>query len=537
MAGGQPAQPWWQRGVVYQVYPRSFADGNGDGIGDLRGLHDRLQYLAWLGVDAVWLSPIYSSPMVDFGYDVTDHTAVAPLFGTLDDFDTLLARAHGLGLRVLLDYIPNHTSDQHPWFMEARGSRTSAKRQWYLWREPASKGGPPNNWRSVFGGPAWTWDAATGQFYYHAYLPEQPDLNWREPQVRAAMLDVLRFWLDRGVDGFRVDALRHLLKDPQWRDNPPNHDFRAGMAPYEALLPVHSADQDEALEPIAAMRRTLEHDRPEEERLLIGELYVPLERLVRYYGPNGQGLQLPANMHLIATPWQPEAIAALVERYEGALPAHGWPNWVLGNHDRSRIASRVGLEQARVAAMLLLTLRGTPTLYYGDELGMRDVPIRPELAQDPYGREVPGLGVGRDPGRTPMQWSAEPNAGFCPPDARPWLPVGKDFAQINVAAQRRDPRSMLALYRRLLGLRRRCEALTAGRYRTVEAGRHVLAYLRESPGEQLLVALNLTAQTQTADLSGHVRLTTRLDREGELVLGELRLRAGEGVVLDVEEPR
>ncbi|MGI8779007.1 MAG: alpha-amylase family glycosyl hydrolase [Solirubrobacteraceae bacterium] len=532
------SQPWWRRGVVYQVYPRSFADGDGDGVGDLRGLRDRLEHLVWLGVDAVWLSPIYPSPMVDFGYDITDHTAVDPLFGTLADFDALVAEAHRLGVRVLLDLIPNHTSSRHPWFVEARASRASGKRDWYLWRDPALDGGPPNNWRSVFGGPAWTLDEPTGQFYYHAYLPEQPDLNWREPRVREAMLDVLRFWLDRGVDGFRVDALRHLLKDPEWRDNPPNPAFRPGMPPYDALLPVRSADGEDVLEPIAAIRRVLlEHGDPVEERPLIGELYVPIERLVRYYGRDGRGVQLPSNMHLIATPWESEAIAALVERYEAALPAHGWPNWVLGNHDRSRIASRVGPAQARVAAMLLLTLRGTPTLYYGDELGMRDVPIPAEHVQDPYERNLPGIGVGRDPERTPMPWDAAPNAGFCPPGACPWLPIGEDNAQRDVAAQRRDPRSMLALHRRLLAMRRRSEALAGGGYRTVAAGAGVLVYLREGPGEQVLVALNLTSAPGTARLSGRVRLSTRLDREGERVVGELRLRADEGVVLEAGAAR
>ena len=316
------ALSWWQRGVVYQIYPRSFADATGDGVGDLCGITERLGYLAWLGVDAVWISPIYPSPMADFGYDITDHTAIDPVFGTLEDFDALIAEAHRVGLRVLLDYVPNHTSIEHPWFAEARASRHSTRRDWYLWRDPAPDGGPPNNWRSVFGGSAWTLDQMSGQCYYHAYLPEQPDLNWRHPPVREAMFDVLRCWLDRGVAGFRVDALRHLVKDPRWRDNPPNPEFRRGEPPYGALLPVHAADRDDVHEPIAAMRAVLrEHGDPAEERLLIGELYVPIERLVRYYGRDGAGLQLPSNMHLIATAWEPEAIVALIERYEATLPA------------------------------------------------------------------------------------------------------------------------------------------------------------------------------------------------------------------------
>ena len=529
------ASAWWQRGVIYQIYPRSFADASGDGVGDLRGITGRLAYLAWLGVDAVWISPIYLSPMADFGYDVTDHTAVDPLFGTLADFDALVSEAHRLRLRVLLDYVPNHTSIEHPWFAEARASRDSPRRDWYLWRDPAPDCGPPNNWRSVFGGPAWTVDPSSGQYYYHAYLPVQPDLNWRHPPVREAMLGVLRFWLARGVDGFRVDALRHLLKDPEWRDNPPNPNFRNGMSPYEALLPVYSTDLDDIHEPIAAMRTALrEHGDPSDERLLLGELYVPIERLVRYYGRDGRGLQMPANMHLIATDWRPEAIAALVKRYEAALPSGAWPNWVLGNHDRSRIATRVGQAQARVAAMLLLTLRGTPTLYYGDELGMTDVPIPPEQIRDPYARRVPDLGVGRDPQRTPMQWSAEAHAGFCPPDTEPWLPVSAGYKHLNVAGQQNDTDGMLTLYRRLLALRRESVALTAGSYETIRADDGILAYARMSGSQRMLVALNLTGTPRTVALSGRVRLSTQLDRQSESANGVLRLRSNEGAVLEPE---
>jgi alpha-glucosidase len=525
---------WWQRGVIYQIYPRSFADASGDGVGDLRGITDRLAYLAWLGVDAVWISPIYLSPMADFGYDVTDHTTVDPLFGTLADVDELVSEAHRLGLRVLLDYVPNHTSIEHRWFAEARASRGSPRRDWYLWRDPAPDGGPPNNWRSVFGGPAWTLDPS-GQYYYHAYLPEQPDLNWRHPPVRDAMLGVLGFWLDRGVDGFRIDGLRHLLKDPEWRDNPPNPHFRNGMSPYEALLPVYSTDLDDIHEPVAAMRTALrEHGDPSDERLLLGELYVPIERLVRYYGRDGQGLQMPANMHLIATDWRPEAIAALVERYEAALPSGAWPNWVLGNHDRSRIATRVGQAQARVAAMLLLTLRGTPTLYYGDEIGMANVPIPSEQIRDPYARRVPGLGVGRDPQRTPMQWSAETHAGFCRPDAEPWLPISAEYERVNVAAQQNETDSMLTLYRRLLALRRKSLALTAGSYRTIRAGNGVFLYAREHADERMIIALNLTRTARTVALSGRTRLSTRLDREDESAIDSLRLRPNEGAILEAD---
>jgi alpha-glucosidase len=322
----------------------------------------------------------------------------------------------------------------------ARSSRDNPKRDWYIWRDPAPGGGPPNNWLAHFGGGGWEWDAATGQYYYHAFLKEQPDLNWRNPEVVRAMHDGMRFWLDRGVDGFRVDVIWQMIKDDQFRDNPPNPGWAEGMWPYERLLPVYTADRPEILEVVAGLRRVVdEYD----ERVLIGEIYLPIERLVAYYGEDLTGAHLPFNFQLILTAWDARSIDRLIRDYEAALPAGGWPNWVLGNHDRHRIASRVGAAQARVAAMLLLTLRGTPTLYYGDELGMADVPIPPERVQDPWEINVPGLGLGRDPERTPMQWSAEPNAGFT--DRTPWLPLAADYASVNVEAQRAEPGSMLAL--------------------------------------------------------------------------------------------
>jgi alpha-glucosidase len=438
---------WLQRGAIYQVYPRSFQDADGDGVGDLTGVRQRLPYLQELGVEAVWLSPFYRSPMADFGYDVSDHCDVDPRFGTLADFDALAAEARRLGLRLILDYVPNHTSIEHPWFRDHP--------DWYLWRDS------PTNWVSNFGGSAWTWHEGRGAFYYHAYLPEQPDLDWRNPEVRAAQLDVLRFWSDHGADGFRIDALRQCIKDDQWRDNPPNPAWREGDDPYARLIPEYTTDRDEVLELVALFREAVGP-----ERALIGELYLPLERLVRYYGA---GLDLPSNFHLISTPWEAEALGALITAYEGLLPDGAWPNYVLGNHDRPRLATRVGAAQARVAATLLLTLRGTPTLYYGDELGMRDVPIPPDRVQDPWERRVPGLG--RDPVRTPMPWT--PGGGFTTGD--PWLPLGDTP---SVAEQERDAGSLLSLYRRLLALRRSEEALTTGDFRLVRAEDGVLAYVR-----------------------------------------------------------
>src|SRR6266478_5413984 len=452
---------WWERGIIYQISPRSFMDSNGDGVGDLGGIRNKLDYLQWLGVDAIWISPIYPSPMADFGYDVSSYTDIDPIFGTLAEFDALLADVHARDMKLLLDYVPNHTSDQHPWFVESRSSRRSAKRDWYIWRDPAPDGGPPNNWRAAFGGSAWELDPRTGQYYYHAFLVAQPDLNWRNPAVRAAMHEVMRFWLKRGVDGFRVDVICHLLKDDQFRENPPNPAFRPGQPPDHAVIPVHTTDQPEVHEVIAGLRRVVDEF---PDRVLIGEIYLPIDRLVTYYGRDLEGAHLPFNFALLDTPWEARGIARLIDLYEAALPPGGWPNWVLGNHDRPRIAGRVGPAQARIAAMLLLTLRGTPTIYYGDEIGMPQVPIPTDRVCDPFERNVPGIGCGRDGARTPMQWDATANAGFS--TREPWLPVGT-MVQDNVVAQLGDNTSMYWVCRRLIGLRRKRPALSLGSYGSV----------------------------------------------------------------------
>jgi alpha-glucosidase len=524
----EPAN-WWQRGVIYQVYPRSFQDSNGDGIGDLNGIAGRLDHLVGLGVDAVWISPIFLSPMADFGYDVADHRAVDPIFGSLADFDRLLAAAHAKGLRIILDFVPNHTSDQHPWFEESRSSRTNAKRDWYVWRAPRGDGGPPTNWLSEFGGPAWTLDAVTGEYYYHAYLKEQPDLNWRTPAVRAAMLDVLRFWFQRGVDGFRVDAIHQLIEDDRLRDNPPDANWRPGMSPARRLLRAYTMDQPEVHEAVAAMRQVADSFG---DKVMIGEAYLPIDRLMAYYGVDLTGFQLPFNFHLMSTPWTPTAVAALIQAYERALPKGGWPNWVLGNHDRSRVASRLGCEQARVAAMLLLTLRGTPTIYQGEEIGMTDVAISPQQVVDPWEKNVPGLGLGRDPARTPLPWDASPKGGFT--SGEPWLPLGPEHDRVNVASEARDPQSMLSLYRALLALRRREEALVSGQWEPVAAGEQVLLYERRRGSRAVGVALNMTANASEASIAGPatVLLSTHLDRTGRESSPKLRLRPHEGLIFE-----
>ncbi len=534
MNGGR----WWQRGVIYQVYPRSFQDGDGDGVGDLGGLRARLDYLAWLGVDALWLSPIFPSPMADFGYDVADYTDIDAQFGTLDDLDALVADLHGRGMRLILDFVPNHTSDRHPWFLAARSSRADPHRDWYLWRDPAPGGGPPNNWAASFGGSAWTLDEASGQYYYHAFLPQQPDLNWRNPAVREAMGEVLRFWLRRGIDGFRIDVVWHLVKDLEWRDNPPNPAYESDRRGVNRFLQTYNTDRPEVHDVIAGLRSVVEEF---EDRLLIGEVYLPLERLVTYYGNADRGLHLPFNFQLVLLPWTAQAVAETVGRYEALLPASGWPNWVLGNHDQPRVASRIGPAQARVAAMLLLTLRGTPTIYQGDELGLADVPIPPWLERDPAGLREPGFS--RDPQRTPIPWDEGAGGGFT--HGVPWLPLGPQPAP-PVAVQRAAPGSMLHLHRELLALRRATPALQDGAYRDLGVAGDVLAYLRTSGRGRVLVALNLGSRSGPAPesvrgLSGRILVDSALARGGEAFDGSVPLGPDEGVVVDLggadEEPR
>jgi alpha-glucosidase len=536
-AGGQCAPgAWWRTGVIYQIYPRSFQDSNGDGVGDLEGVRRRLDHLVWLGVDAIWISPFYPSPMADFGYDVADYCGVDPVFGSLEIFDRLLAEAHARGLKVILDFVPNHTSIAHPWFSESREGE-GGKADWYIWRDGAAPGTPPNNWLAHFGGPAWTFDPRRGQYYHHAFLPEQPDLNWRNPAVRAAMHDVLRFWLRRGVDGFRVDVITHLIKDEALRDNPHNPAWTPKQPAVERLLQTHSADRPEVHDAIAEMRTVLEEFG---DRLLIGEIYLPMERLVAYYGADLSGAHLPFNFQLIEAPWRAAAIGDLVEAYEAALPSGAWPNWVLSNHDRPRIAARVGEAQARVALMLLLTLRGSPTLYYGDELGIGGVEIPADRIRDPWALREPGLGVGRDPERTPMQWDRGAFAGFSTQE--PWLPLTPDWSGRNVETASADPASLLSLTRALLRLRRAHPSLAHGRWRRLESGggvlaAEILAYERIEADDRKIIVLNFGAAARLwpfpSGLSERaIALSTYCDRTGEAVRGALRLRPDEGVVLE-----
>ena len=526
---------WWQTGVVYQIYPRSFQDTDGDGIGDLAGILERADYLSGtLGVDAVWVSPFYPSPMDDFGYDVTDYCDVDPLFGDLATFDRLLAGLHERGLRVILDLVVNHTSDRHPWFAASRSSPDDPKRDWYIWRDPAPDGGPPNNWLAVFGGPAWEWDEATGQYYLHSFLPSQPDLDWRNPEVEEAMFDVVHFWLDRGVDGFRLDVAEFVMKHPDFPDNPPaargpsdggamgaNRD----MGAYSSLEHRYDKDHPDVHPLYRRMRRLLDSYEP--ARIAIGEIHLDLEEWLAYYGEDLDEFHLPFNFRLVYTEPTAEEIGPLVDRIEDALPPGAWPNWVLGNHDESRLATRFGPDHTRLAAVLLLTLRGTPTLYYGDELGLSEAEIAPEDQVDPWGIRVPGQG--RDGCRTPMPWEPGPGGGFT--TGKPWLPLGPAADARSVAAQQGDPHSILNLYRALLDLRRREPSLHAGAYRRLEAPDGVLAYRREAPGAAgCTVVLNFGEKPEQVGAAGTIAVSTDRRDEGTVVR-EAVVAPGQAVVL------
>jgi alpha-glucosidase len=523
-----PSAVWWQYGILYEVYPRSFQDANGDGIGDLRGILRRLDYLADLGIKGLWIAPFYPSPMADFGYDIADYCNVDPIFGSLADFDQLLRAIHERDLKLIVDFVPNHTSDQHPWFLESRSSLINPKRDWYLWRDPAPDGGPPNNWLSNFGGAAWTRDGS--QYYYHSFLKQQPDVNWRNPELREAMFNVLRFWLDRGVDGFRVDVMWMMIKDDQYRDNPVNPASAPDAPASMRLLPVYNTNRPEVHAIVAEMRAVLDSYG---DRLLIGETYLPFDQLATYYGRDLKGAQLPFNFHLMQSPWNADAIAAVIKEYEAALPAGAWPNWVIGNHDQPRIATRIGRAQARTAAMLLLTLRGTPMMYYGEEIGMTDVAIPHAEVQDPAEKNEPGKGQGRDPERTPMQWDSSRYAGFTA--GTPWLRVAADYAAVNVATLSTQRGSMLSLYRTLIGLRDANPALNIGRVEGVASNGKVLRYERVDGDQRFAIMLNLSECTEeAASARGHILVSTQMDRVGEMIQSSISLRAFEGVIIGTE---
>jgi glycosidase len=521
---------------VYEVYIRSLKDTTGNGVGDLQGVIDKMDYLSdTLGVDAIWLTPFYPSPMADFGYDVSDYCDVHPLFGDLATFDRLVSRAHDAGLKVIIDFVPNHTSDQHRWFTESRSSRENLRRDWYVWRDPKLDGQPPNNWLSVFGGSAWELDDRTGQYYMHSFLKGQPDLNWRNPALKAAMFDNMRFWLDRNVDGFRLDAVLFMMKDPAERDNPPNHDgsqhMHKSLGAYEVQLHLYDQGHADVHQVFRDIRALLEAYNP--PRMALAEMHVfDCNELGSYYGKDLDEINMPTNFGLLNVPWTAPGIRGVVDGLEAAIPKGSWPNYVLGTHDDQRLASRLGEHGSRQAAVLLLTLRGSPTLYYGDELGMREAEIPPEKRQDPWGVAEPSLN--RDGCRTPMRWSPDTTAGFTSA-AEPWLPIGSDHAVRNVESQLLDPDSHLNLYRRLLRLRRGSAALRTGSYLPVDpVPPECFVFERSQGTERVLVAVNFSPQPRSIDptgFAGRIAVSTRRKNEGNEVRGTLDLLPYEAVVV------
>ena len=539
---------WWKGAVIYQIYPWSFQDSNGDGIGDLPGIINRLDYLNGtadsLGVDAIWLSPIYPSPMKDFGYDVADYRGIDPRFGTLADFDRLVEEAHRRGIRVLMDLVLNHTSDQHEWFLESRSSRFSPKRDWYFWADRGPFGGRPSNWKAVFGGSAWEWDARTRQYYLHSFLKEQPDLNWAHADVQKAMCEVVRFWLDRGVDGFRLDAINWIGKDRSWRHNPRK------MALRSYLRQIHRYDRDQPFtHEVLRLLRSWTDDHP--GAVMVGEASSDTPGGPHtFYGVDADELHMVFNFRLLKSAWDPQAFRRIIQDWDASVPPRGWPTQVLSNHDQSRHATRYGAgvdaptaeRRARAAALLLLTLRGTPFIYYGEEIGMRDVRVRYRQLRDPYTRRYWPFLPGRDPARTPMQWDASMHAGFT--SGRPWLPVSLDFGAVNVDCQRYDERSLLSFYRRVMRLRKASRALRFGRYRETKGeSLGCLTYLRETEGEKperMFVAVNFTPHVQAVSIPGPgapgrlILSTIAAGPEKPLPSARITLQPDEGVLVRLD---
>jgi glycosidase len=529
-----PARRWWQDAVFYQIYPLSFADSDDDGFGDLEGIISKLDYLSeTLGVNAIWLSPFYKSPMADWGYDVSNHTDVDPVFGDLEVAERLIDEIHKRGMRVILDYLMNHTSIEHPWFAESRSSVDNPKRDWYVWRDPKPDGSEPNNWVSVFSGPAWTLDPETGQYYRHTFLPHQPDLNWRNPEVREAMFDVARFWLDRGVDGFRVDAAHQMMKDPRERDNPPAPGDRPrpwkDMGEYDYFIHLYDFGHPDVHQAHREFQAVL--DEYPHEPFAIGEIHIfDLPEWAAYYGEHLDQI-VPFNFHLMVTPWEADTVRATVESVLWHVPDGGWTNWLLGNHDEIRLVTRLGNLNARLGAMLLLTLRGTPFLYYGDELGLPETRIPAEDGRDPWGANVPYLS--RDGCRTPMQWDDTTNSGFCL--TTPWLPLDPEQKKLNVAAEIEDPGSMLSLYRRLIEYRKAMPALREGKYLTNQVSNEdVFVFERFTDDQRVLVALNMSDQLQLVAIEeGEVVVSTSQPGGRQVGAEGLFLGRREGVIIEV----
>lgn len=492
---------WWKDGVIYQIYPRSFMDSNTDGIGDLPGIQSKLDYLEDLGIDAIWLSPITPSPDADFGYDVADYKGIDRKYGDLSNFDLLVTEAHNRDIRVIMDLVLNHTSEQHPWFIESRSSLDNPKRDWYIWRSGTDNGRKsPNEWKSVFGGDAWEYDERTDQFYYHMFTRQQPDLNWRNPEVYAEMMDIFRFWVERGVDGFRLDVFNNYFKDTHFRNNP----VKLGIRPFDRQVHLFDTNQPEMMGVVADIRSILDSY---PERYVVGETFLADTKMTASYCGPGKLHAAFDFFSLLKIPWNPARYLRSMQRQDNELPVEAWPVHVLNNHDNPRVATRLRAgkddEQLKVAAALLLTIRGTPFLYYGEEIGMRDIHVSRAELQDPVGKRYWPLPVGRDGCRSPMQWTDQAFSGFS--TVKPWLKVHADFAGRNVENQLEDPRSLLNFYKALLQLRRSYSALRRGMFIPLHHNpQRVLAYIRQDNANRILVALNFARRKTRLALGGEI---------------------------------
>ena len=542
--GETPNLEWWKTTIIYQCYPRSFQDSNNDGDGDLRGIMNRTDYFVEIGVKTVWLNPIFKSPQRDGGYDISDFYSIDSLYGTKDDLKALLDELHSKGIQLLLDFVPNHTSDEHPWFVESRKDRTNAKRDWYIWANGQDDGNPPNNWISVFGGSAWTYDSTTNQYYFHQFSDYQPDLNYRNHEVQAAMEDVLRFWLDLGVDGFRFDAVKHLLEDPAFKNEARDTSYSGPLncttdissnACYGSLVHNLTTDYPGIHDIVRSWRQVFDSYKP--ERFMVGEIYDPPEVIMSYYGENGDEFNFPFNFFLLGNSnWTGVAVEETIYRWLDNIPEGAWPNWVLGNHDNPRVATRVGNYLAAAMNVLLLTLPGTPTTYYGEEIFMtNNMNIPKNETRDPAAH--------RDGERTPMQWDNSAHAGFTSDSVKPWLPLPANSTIFNVQVERNDDRSMLTLYKKLAELKSKYAAFQFSDYTAIQSTNETFAYARyhKSSSDRFIIVVNFSVTNQTVDLdsivssseysSPSIYLSTSLNRTGSVDLKAVGLGPGEAVVI------
>lgn len=520
----------WGKRVIYQIYPRSFKDSNGDGIGDLRGIVDKLGYIKDLGADAIWVSPIYKSPMRDFGYDISDYYDIDPIFGDIKDFDNLIDKAHKKDIKVLMDFVPNHTSTDHEWFRQSKSSKDNKKRDWYIWRKPKKDGSAPNNWLSQFGGPAWQFDKTTGEYYLHTFDISQPDLNWRNKNVVREILNVMRYWLSRGVDGFRVDVAYYLFKDPFFRDEPKNPSHSQNPLHYDSLSHIYTIALPETLLMIKKLNAVVNEF---EDKFMVCEIYTFLHEIVNLYKIVDHKSFAPFNFSFISMPWVASSQKEFIDEFDKMVGKDYFPTYVLGNHDQSRIASRLGKENSKIAALLQLTLRGIPFIYYGEELGMENVEIPIDKVKDPMYVNQKDYNLGRDPVRTPMQWDGSKFAGFS--KTEPWLPLEIGYKHKNVLYEKSNKNSFLNLYKSLINIRKQRVSLTEGRYISKDfENTEILGFVRQKGKEKTLILANFSNKIQEIKLPlGHWKkiFTTKPMLKSKNFERLLFLSASEGIIL------